>query len=100
MTYQSCLMNRMAKLTDSRSKPDSIPVKDQTDAVKKPLGRQHSPVACIYDPVNQTPAPVYPRLLEKIDANLMVMDALHDQMSEIYAEASVQGHGPGTLGQQ
>ncbi|CAE7893247.1 unnamed protein product [Symbiodinium necroappetens] len=69
MTYQSCLMNRMAKLTDSRSKPDSIPVKDQTDAVKK--------------------------LLEKIDANLSVMDALHDQMSEIYAEASVQGHGPG-----
>ena len=42
MTYQSCLMNRISKLTDARSKPDAIPLKDQTDAVKKPPGRKHS----------------------------------------------------------
>ncbi|CAE7280003.1 unnamed protein product [Symbiodinium sp. CCMP2592] len=69
MTYQSCLMNRINKLSDARSKPDAIPESDRNDAVKK--------------------------LLEKIDASLSLMDTLHDQLSEIYADSTAQGHGPG-----
>ncbi|CAE7483851.1 unnamed protein product [Symbiodinium sp. CCMP2592] len=72
--YQNALTTRINKLTDCRGRLDAVPDKDRTEPIKKLMG--------------------------KMDACIVSLDNLHDEITEMYADGAVNGFEPNGNGQK